>query len=177
MGVQEGKFSPADLAWKAGTADWIPLSSMLPALATPAPQITPQAQSFVPNQAFAPVNPSPTVVQVVGAPPPRSAGGVSLASWILLALCCLGSIIPGLGFGVWLIAIPVLLVTFILGIIAITRGGTFQGILILVATLIVVPLFVLIAPIITTGAAISAAAEQAEKESANGTNSTVIQTQ
>jgi hypothetical protein len=87
-------------------------------------------------------------VQVV-APRPLSHWGVSLASWALLALCCVASLIPGLGFGVWVVAGPVLLITFVLGIIAISRGGTLQGVLILLASLIVVPVFVFVAPIVT----------------------------
>jgi hypothetical protein len=72
-----------------------------------------------------------------------------LASWALLALCCIASLLPGL-------AGPILLITFVLGIIAISRGGTVQGVLILLASLIVVPVFVFIAPIVTTGAVFAA---------------------
>ena len=116
-----------------------------------------------------PVQPAaqpPSVVQVV-APQPLSHKGVSLTGWTLLSLCCIASLIPGLGFGVWLIVAPVLIVTFVLGIISISRGGTLQGVLILLATLIVVPVFVFVAPILTTGAVISnaaiSAAEATEK--------------
>ena len=79
-----------------------------------------------------------------------------MASWALLAICCSASLIPGLGFAVWFVAAPVLLITFVLGIIAISRGGTLQGMLILVASLIVVPVFVFVAPIVTTGAVFAA---------------------
>jgi hypothetical protein len=70
-----------------------------------------------------------------------------LASWALLALCCIASLLPGLGFGVWLVAGPILLITFVLGVIAIS---------LLLASLIVVPVFVFIAPIVTTGAVFAA---------------------
>jgi hypothetical protein len=99
---------------------------------------------------------SPATVQVISAPQANHRS-VSLASWVLLFVSCLGATVPGLGFAVWLFIVPVLLVTFILGIIAISRGGVFQGILILGATLIAVPLFVLVAPIVTTGVALSEA--------------------
>ena len=64
---------------------------------------------------------------------------------------------PGLGFGVWLVAAPLLLVTLVLGIIAISRGGTLHGVLILLASLIAVPVFVFVAPIVTTGAVLATA--------------------
>jgi hypothetical protein len=107
---------------------------------------------------------SPTTVQVISVPRANHRS-VSLASWILLFVSCLGATVPGLGFAVWLFIVPVLLVTFILGIIAISRGGVFQGILILGATLIAVPLFVLVAPIVTTGAAIAEVSRNTQSSS------------
>jgi GYF domain 2 len=138
--LSNGSIGAADLAWVEGNSDWQPLSKILP-------PVTP-SQPIVQS-------PIPTVVQVV-APRPLSHKGVSLASWTLLSLCCIASLIPGLGFGVWLVAAPLLLITFVLGIIAISRGGTLQGVLILLASLIVVPIFVFIAPIVTTGAVFAA---------------------
>ena len=69
---------------------------------------------------------------------------------------CLIAMIPGIGFVTWLIAFPVLLATFILGIIALTKGGTLQGILILLTSLIVAPIFITIAPFVMTAGAIAA---------------------
>ena len=103
-------------------------------------QPTPQYLHHSPN----------TVSVVVNTTHQYSYRGVALAGWILLALCCGGALIPGLGFVVWFIAFPVLLITFILGCVAIARGGTLQGVLILLATLIGAPVFIAIAPIVTT---------------------------
>ena len=154
--LSSGSVSETDLAWVEGNSDWQPLSTILPHVTLPqpiAPAPIPTAP-VTPPQPIVPA-PAPTVVQVV-APRPLSHWGVSLASWALLALCCIASLLPGLGFGVWLVAGPILLITFVLGIIAISRGGTLQGVLILLASLIVVPVFVFIAPIVTTGAVFAA---------------------
>lgn len=100
------------------------------------------------------------------APPPPASGtsrsykGLVIASWILLAGIALVSLIPLIGFATWLIAVPIFIVTLILGIITLSRGGTRDGILILVATFVGVPLFIAIAPILTT-AILGAAANTA----------------
>src|SRR5438874_9339306 len=58
--------------------------------------------------------------------------GAARAAWVLLCITCGISVIPFLGFGAWLVAVPVLLTTFILSIIVLSRGGTGQGLLLLV---------------------------------------------
>jgi len=88
-------------------------------------------------------------------PPQRSHHSVSSGSWILLAVCCLFALIPGLGFAIWIIAPAVLLVTFILGCVAISRGGVLQGVFIIFTTLVGAPLFITIAPIVTTAIALA----------------------
>ena len=89
--------------------------------------------------------------------PPEKSNSASTASWILLVFACAGAMVPGLGFGMWLIVGPILLITLVLGIVAITKGSTVNGVMIILASLIVVPLFVLLAPIVMTGAAFGAA--------------------
>lgn len=93
---------------------------------------------------------------------PRSYKGVIKASWILIIIACGLALIPLLGFASWLIAGPVFLTTFILSIIAMSRGGTVPGILVLLTSIIVGPIFVVIAPFVSsaigiagTGAAMS----------------------
>lgn len=89
--------------------------------------------------------------------PPRAHGNpASTAAWILLAFACAGSLIPGLGFGMWLIVGPILLVTLVLGIFAINRGSAINGVLIILMSLIVVPIFVAIAPFVGAGIALGA---------------------
>jgi hypothetical protein len=76
--------------------------------------------------------------------------GPARAAWILLFITCGISIVPFLGFGAWLVAAPVLLTTFILSIIVLSRGGTAQGLLLLLATIVGAPLFISIAPLISS---------------------------
>ena len=79
--------------------------------------------------------------------------GLILGAWLMIGVTCLVSLIPGIGFATWLIAAPVLLITFILGIVALTKGATTQGILILLASAIAAPVFLFVAPIVTTATA------------------------
>lgn len=97
--------------------------------------------------------------------------GMIIASWVMIGVTCLAAMVPGIGFATWLIAAPVLLVTFILGIIALTKGATLQGILILLASLIAVPTFIMIAPLVTTGAAVAASEAVNESNSSYSASS------
>ena len=144
--IYQGRFNGNDLAWKEGAADWQPINSLIGGTPPPvsAPPATPPQQ---------PVN----TTFITNTIKPSSPKGLIIASWLMIGLTCLVSMIPAIGFATWLIAFPVLLVTFILGIIALTRGGTLQGILILLASLIGAPIFIAIAPLVTTAGAIAAA--------------------
>jgi hypothetical protein len=79
----------------------------------------------------------------------------------MIGVTCLVALIPGVGFITWLIAAPSLLVTFVLGIVALNKGATVQGIFILLTSAIVAPVFLFVAPIFTTAAAVSGAAATA----------------
>ena len=50
-----------------------------------------------------------------------------VTSYVLIILTCLFSLIPAIGFITWVHGIPILLITFILGIIAITKGSPLNG--------------------------------------------------
>ena len=76
--------------------------------------------------------------------------GLARAAWIIIGVICLIALIPAVGLLTWFIAFPVLVATFVLGIIAITRGGTLQGVLILLVSLIVAPAYLLVAPMLST---------------------------
>lgn len=82
--------------------------------------------------------------------------GVAIAAWIMIGLTCLVALIPGVGFVTWLIGGPVMLISLILGIIVLSKGGTIQGILILLATFIFLPIFLLLTPLVMTGLAAAA---------------------
>ena len=68
----------------------------------------------------------------------------------MIVVICLIALIPAVGLLTWFIAFPVLVATFVLGIIALTRGGTLQGVLILLVSVIAAPVFLLIAPMAST---------------------------
>lgn len=94
----------------------------------------------------------------------RQTRGLVITSWSLIGAVCLISMIPFFGFGSWLIAGPVLFVVLVLGIIILTRGGTLPGVCILLTSLIAAPIFVAVAPFVSSllgvagaGAALSTA--------------------
>lgn len=92
---------------------------------------------------------------------PARLNSAGIAAWILLVFACAGSLIPGLGFGMWLIISPILLITLVLGVMAISNGRTASGVVIILMSLIVVPLFVIVAPFASTVIAVGAAASSA----------------
>ncbi len=142
--LADGTFAGTDLGWYEGAAGWAALSSIAgvvipPAAApvTPAPAPSPVPPAPVP--APAPVRSNAPIVQRPAAP----AGGyrtLSLVSWILLGVTFVISFIPFLGCGTWILAWPVAVAAIIMGIIILTRGGTGQGILIILAAILIVPL-------------------------------------
>ena len=146
--LADGTFAGTDLAWYEGAAGWAPLSGVagvvIPAAApasTPAPPAAPAPTPVqpAPAPAAAPVRPSAPIVQ----PAPAPRGGyktLSLLSWALLGLTFFISFIPFLGCGSWILAWPVAVAAIIMGIIVLTRGGTMQGIFIILAGVLIVPL-------------------------------------
>ena len=69
--------------------------------------------------------------------------------WSLLGVTLVISFIPILGCGSWILVWPVVVAAIILGIMTITRGGTGQGVALIIASIVLVPV-ALIAPIIST---------------------------
>ncbi|HYJ03703.1 MAG TPA: GYF domain-containing protein [Chthoniobacterales bacterium] len=142
--LADGTFAGTDLGWYEGAAGWAALSSIagviVPAAPAPvfppAPAPAPAPVSAAPAPAPAPVRSNAPIVQ-------RPSGGyktLSLVSWILLGLTFFISFIPFLGCGTWILAWPVAVAAIIMGIIMMTRGGTGQGILIILAGVLIVPL-------------------------------------
>lgn len=81
----------------------------------------------------------------------RGGDGAIAASWLLILMVCGFSMIPLLGFGSWVIAAPVLFVTFILSIVAMAQGRALHGIAILLITLVGAPIFIMLGPGIGLG--------------------------
>lgn len=76
--------------------------------------------------------------------------GMIRGCWVLILLTCAASAVPAFGFAAWFFGIPVLLATFILSIIVLTKGATTQGVMLLISTVIFAPLVIFLAPIIST---------------------------
>jgi hypothetical protein len=149
--LADGTLSPADLGWYEGAAGWAPLSSI--------------AGVTVPATPAMPVPPSPTPPPTPTAPPARSPQisastipyqqpiqsyrGMVIVSWILLGLVFVISLVPILGCGSWILVWPVAVATFIMAVVVLTRGGKTQGIVLIIASILIVPL-ALVAPVIST---------------------------
>jgi hypothetical protein len=176
----DGTLSLTDLGWYEGAAGWAPLSTIA-GVALPAAPVAPMPPPPAPSSM--PGSPPPAPSSMPGAPPARpiqsTAGaamaqqpvqsykGMAVTSWILLGLTALLSIVPVLGFGAWLLACIVVPVAFILAIVILTRGGKTQGILILVTSLVVLPVFIFVASLSSTlilGAAVSEREKTQEKQ-------------
>ena len=146
--LADGTFAGTDLAWYEGAAGWAPLSGVagvvIAAAApapTPAPAVTPAPTPVQRAPAPAPEPIRSNAPIVPSAPAPR--GGyktLSVVSWVLLGLTFFISFIPFLGCVTWILAWVVAVAAIVMGIIVLTRGGTLQGILIILAGVLIVPL-------------------------------------
>ena len=72
-------------------------------------------------------------------------------SYTLILLLCIFALFPVYGLFAWLVAIPILLLTFVLGIVAIVKNRIVNGIFIILLSVIGAPIFIIIAPILSTG--------------------------
>jgi hypothetical protein len=159
---RSGTITPETLVVAEGGTEWKPYSTLNAApRATPAAAVatqpneqlsgaaTPAAASAAPfSAASIPPSGSPTFTPTtVPAPGYKN---LVLISWILLGGTALLSVIPVLGCLSWVMFVPVFLTTVILGFITLSRGGTRDGVLILIASIVVLPVFTLFAPIVTT---------------------------
>jgi hypothetical protein len=166
--LADGTFSPADLGWHEGAAGWAPLSSIAGVTMPTGPAIpipSPPAPSPAPT-AY-PARPAQSSAGGIAPQPVQSYKGMAIASWILLGLTALLSIVPVLGFAAWFLAFIVIPVAFVLAIVILTRGGKTQGILILVTSVVVLPVFILVASLTSTiilGASVSEREKKQEKQ-------------
>ncbi len=87
------------------------------------------------------------------------------AGWFLVMTACGLSLIPVLGFAAWFISGPLLLAAFVLAIINLARGG--NGMFLLLTSAVAAPVFVFLAPVITTLLFGAAAARQLKPAPAN----------
>lgn len=143
--LADGSFAATDLGWYEGAPGWAPLSGVpgvrIPSAAavapTPAPAPAPVVQP-TPTSAPAPVLPRPNAPIVQ---PPRSGyRTLAVVSWVLLGITFVVSFIPLIGCGAWFLVWPVAVAAIIMGIITVVRGGTAQGVFIILAAVLIVPL-------------------------------------
>lgn len=73
-----------------------------------------------------------------------------VASWVLLIGTCLLALIPLIGFFAWIIGGVTILIAIVLAIVVISKGGTWHGIFILLASMVFVPIFIFFAAILST---------------------------
>jgi formylglycine-generating enzyme required for sulfatase activity len=171
--VYEGTYNVNDRAWKEGASDWAPLNQLI-SISGP-PRILPLSNNnaaMAGNEQWKQM-PSVHALNYDNGSQKVAPTALIKLSWILLGLMCLAACIPGLGFGTWALASPILLTTFILGIIVLTRNATFQGVSILLASVVVVPVVIFVAPIVSTlvaGGVVSAIEDSAGRKAAQNPN-------
>jgi hypothetical protein len=160
--LADGTLLPTDLAWHQGAAGWASLSSIagvtLPSgpASPPAPLATPPVPAAPPPRPVysAPINAAP-----------GSCKGMVLTSWILLGLTFVISLIPVLCCGSWFLVWPVALATFVMAIVILNRGEKTQGVLLILASIAIVPL-ALVVPVITTAALGGVVSQEEHKQEA-----------
>ncbi|MFO1486000.1 MAG: SH3 domain-containing protein [Verrucomicrobiaceae bacterium] len=97
---------------------------------------------------YSPSSQSTPAVKLVIQQVPKDYHDLVKTSWILIILTCGAGLIPILGIMSWFIAVPVFVATFIMAIITMSRGGTLPGILLLISSIFLGPIFVACAPFI-----------------------------
>jgi len=82
--------------------------------------------------------------------PVKSYTGMAITSWILMVITCMIAIVPFIGFVSWVIAFVVIPLVIIFAIVILTRRGTVQGIILLIAAIVLMPGWLFLAPILST---------------------------
>jgi hypothetical protein len=160
-----GTIKPDTLVAAEGASEWRTYSVLFPAGA---------ATSGAMPAAASPVFCDPAVAATPlprdnTSAPPQDYRQLVLISWILLGATALVSVVPILGCVSWLLLVPVFLATVAMGVMVLMRGGTQQGVMILIAAVVVLPVFTIVAPILTTAlfGAVTGAGEKAKSEKAS----------
>ena len=167
-----GTIKAETLVVPEGGTEWKPYSTLPAAFATassPLPDDRPPAAAMPEVATGAPfatsaIPPSGSPAFTPAALPAPGYKNLVLISWALLIGTALLSVIPILGCLSWVMFIPVFLTTVILAFVILSRGGTRDGVMILIASIVVLPIFTLFAPILTTAlfGAVTGTADAAE---------------
>lgn len=164
--LADGTLLPTDQARYEGASSSAPLST-IPGVTAVAgrtasvPPVPPATGAFAASSS-APRPPA--------APLARSYTGFAVASWLLLGLTALVALVPVIGFATWLMAIIVIPLAIVFAIIILSRGGKGQGIFLIVAAVGLMPVFLLVAPVVSTlllGASVSAEEKAQETQVMN----------
>lgn len=91
-----------------------------------------------------PVEPQPYAVQV-------------RVSLILMGIVALVAVMPFFGFAAWLIAGPMMLVSFIMIILVFSKGGVKPGLLLLACQIIIMPVVIIAGPVISSALGLTGA--------------------
>jgi uncharacterized protein YdbL (DUF1318 family) len=79
-------------------------------------------------------------------------------AWILMTIVAVIALVPVLGFASWLIAGPMLLISFILIVLVFVKGGGAHGLALLACQIIVMPIIVIFGPMVTSALGLLGAA-------------------
>jgi GYF domain 2 len=165
--LADGTFAGTDLAWYEGAVGWAPLSTVAGVVIPPAAAATPApAPAPTPAPVPAPVAPAPTPVRPntsIVQPPRGKTKVLSIVSWLLMGITLVLSFIPFLGCGAWLLVWPVAVAAIIMGIMVMVRGATAQGIFIILAAIVMVPI-ALFGPVFTTAVTMGAIERKQETQ-------------
>lgn len=85
-------------------------------------------------------------------PATKSHRGPARAAWAVLLIACLAAIVPVLG---WFVAGPLLFASMVLSIVVLVRGGTAQGVVLLLMTMIGAPLIIVLMGVLGIGGMLS----------------------
>ena len=160
--LADGTLLPTDLAWHQGATGWAPVSSIAGVTSPSGPGSTPAPVAPPPPPAAPPPRP---VYAAPASVAPRSCTAMVVTSWILLGVTFVLSLIPVLGCGSWVLVWPVAVATLIMGIVIVNRGAKTQGVLLIFASVLIVPL-ALITPVISTAVLGGVVSEKEHKQEA-----------
>lgn len=96
-------------------------------------------------------------------------------AWILMAIVAVIALVPVLGFASWLIAGPMLLISFIMIVLVFVKGGVAHGLVLLACQIFVMPLIVIFGPFMSSALGLvgTAAGMGAAVESSSSTADTI----
>ncbi|MGQ0701420.1 MAG: hypothetical protein ACT4PZ_24645 [Panacagrimonas sp.] len=84
--------------------------------------------------------------------PAKSYHGAAKAAWVVIFIACAAAVVPVLG---WIAAGPLLFASMVLSIVVLVRGGTAQGVTLLLMTMVGAPLLIVLLGVLGVGSLLS----------------------